>query len=281
VSGAAAAAVLIAAGLTTLMTGRHDGTSAASGGHHAGANLSAVATANRQHAADWIASQVSQTATVSCDPAMCKALRAAKFLGDLLLLSRDANLLDAALMVATPVVRASLGTRLDSVAPGLIASFGTGRLAVEIRAIAQHGAAAYWSAVKRDQAARQLSESAFSRAVSASPSAHRALAAGAVDPRLVIALTNLEADEACYVVQLRSAPYAARGTLLRTADLAQIGRSGTISSSISPGFVRSVITILQVIGPAYSAARVSTIRLSTGQTVLRIMFPAPSPPPGT
>ena len=51
------------------------------------------------------------------------------------------NPLDSTVIVATPILRSQIGSRLTSVyAPGLLARFGSGSRQIQVRSIALHGA---------------------------------------------------------------------------------------------------------------------------------------------
>ena len=116
-----------------------------------------AATAARASAAGWIAGQVSPSAIVACDPAMCAALQASGVAaGRLLALGTSASdPLGSDLVVATPALRSQFGARLASVyAPVVIASFGSGAARIDIRAVAADGTAAYDSALAADRGAR-------------------------------------------------------------------------------------------------------------------------------
>ncbi len=125
---AAVAAVVVG---TTAASPARPQTQAASAGPQISVSLQA-ATAARTTAARWIAGQVSPSAIVACDPAMCAALQASGVAaGRLLVLGTSASdPLGSDLVVATPALRSQFGARLASVyAPVVIASFGSGAAA--------------------------------------------------------------------------------------------------------------------------------------------------------
>ena len=89
---------------------------------------------------------------------MCAALQAHGIApGNLLVLRpSSADPLGSDVVIATPAVRSQFGRRLASVyAPVVIASFGTGDLRIDVRAMAPDGAAAYRAALAADLAARR------------------------------------------------------------------------------------------------------------------------------
>jgi hypothetical protein len=145
-----------------------------------------VATSNQ--AAVWVAAQVSRSAVVSCDPAMCQALRAHGFpdSGLLVLQPGRARPGESQVIVATATVRREFGGRLAAVyAPAVIASFGSGNARIDIRQVAPNGAAAYQSALKADLQQRKMAEAplAGSLQIVVSNKARAQLLAGQVDSR--------------------------------------------------------------------------------------------------
>ena len=107
-AAASALMVLSAAGLSGFLS--HGGQVAAVVPAAAG---SAATTAVRRQAAAWIARQVSRSAIVSCDPAMCAALRTQAFpAGNLLTLQPSAeDPLGSDVVVATAAIRSQFGSR--------------------------------------------------------------------------------------------------------------------------------------------------------------------------
>jgi hypothetical protein len=90
-----------------------------------------------------VARQVSRDAIVACDPDMCSALLAQRIAPGNLLELRGAapDPLGSDVVVATAAVRSQFGARLASVyAPVVLARFGSGRFAIEVRAVAPDGA---------------------------------------------------------------------------------------------------------------------------------------------
>ena len=158
------------------------------------------ATAARDQAAAWVASQVSVGAILACDPAMCAALTQHGIAaGNLLVLGSGAgDPLGSDVVLATAAVRGLFGARLASVyAPEVMASFGTGAARVDVRIVAPDGAAAYQTALAADVKARQAAGAQLLRdsRISLTPSARADLAAGQVDARLLITLAALAASE--------------------------------------------------------------------------------------
>lgn len=243
------------------------------GGNH-GDQVAAV----RGLAAAWITGQLSRSAVISCDPVMCAALRTdgtpASDLRELT--SSQGNPMRSAVIVATPSVRADLGSRLATVdAPAVIARFGSAASRIEIRAVAAHGAAAFRATLQADLTQRRESgiELLHSGRVLVSEKARRELAAGQVDARLLV---NLAALAGLHPIDVVSFGDAGPGASLsvspyRGAYVAQ-ARSGQ-----DPGFAPSVLSFLRSQRPPFATSLAQSVRLSGGRTVVRLQFTAPSP----
>jgi hypothetical protein len=236
--------------------------------------------ATRNMAAAWVAGQVSRTAVVSCDPVMCRALRAHGIPERDLLVLRPgtASPLGSDVVVATAAVRSQFGHRLSSVyAPAVIASFGSGNLRIEVRVIVPHGAAAYFAELSADLRARKASgaELLHNGLISASAAARRQLAAGQVDSRLLIALASMTAVHRLHIVAFGdSAPGIGASGPVRSAELSDIDGGHGASAS---AYARSMLAFLRVQQAPYRPAHAGTIQLADGKTVLRIEFDDPSP----
>lgn len=284
------AAVLFAAGALTIALARGRTTASAPAarpatGQRAGsqgladspAALAAAATARTQAAA-WVASQVSRSAIVACDPQMCAALQAAGFPApNLLSLGTPAvDPLGSAALVSTAALRSKFGSKLDAVyAPAVLASFGTGQANVQVRVTAPDGSAAYEAALAADVAARRSSgaELLGDGRIQAAPAARAQLAAGQVDSRLLTNLSALASSFRVSVLQFGDAgPGASPGVPLRQAVLAlrPAGHATAVRPQTVAGFLHEQITPF----------RVTSYHLSPGthQVILRIEFAAPSQP---
>jgi hypothetical protein len=271
--------VVFAAGGLTVALVRKSGAAGSAGGRpSSGANLSAVqaATAARQHAAAWIAAQVSPTAVVSCDPAMCAALQARGFpAGDLMTLGPGTNNpLGSAVIVATAAVRSLFGSRLTTVyAPTVIASFGAGSARIDVRVYAAGGAPMYLAALKADEQSRisvgrQLLRNSR---VSVTPAARQQLITGQVDSRLLITIATLSGQGPVSIAAFGdSGPGASAGAPLRQAEVVAPAKAKS-------GYLNTIISLLRAQQQPYLANSVTLIRLATGQQAVRIMFAAPSP----
>jgi hypothetical protein len=186
------------------------------------------------------------------------------------------DLSGCAVIVATPVLRARFGSRLDSrYAPGLIARFGSGDTQIDIRVVASHGATAYRSHLASDLTARKASGVIFATGP-ASPQlssvAKKQLTAGQVDSRLIILLADLEGKHPVRVTEFGDASPGVTETNapLRSADLA-------ITSSASKRSLLAALALEAKRYPQYRPAHVGPLRLPTGQSALQVEFSAPSP----
>jgi hypothetical protein len=281
-AGLVLAGLVLAAAAGALILGR-PGSSAA----HAGAaaptpaptRQQAVlhqASAIRSRTAAWVARQVSRDAIVACDPGMCSALLARRIApGNLLELRGGApDPLGSDVLVATAAVRSQFGARLASVyAPAVLATFGSGRLRIEVRAVAPDGAAAYRAGLAADltarrDAGRQLVGNPHVRVTAA---ARSELQAGQVDSRLLSTLAALAAQEPVQVAAFGdSGPGASAGVPLRSAVIAVAGRA-------DPAALADMLTFVRAQRPPYLPARSLIGPGAAGASVLSIQFAAPSP----
>jgi Tetratricopeptide repeat len=247
------------------------------GGPAAGA---AAAGAARVQAAAWVARQVSSGAVVSCDPAMCTALRdQGVAAGNLLAIGADgqSDPLGSDIVVATAAVRGTLGTRLARVyAPLVVARFGNGSARIEVRVTAPEGSAAYLRALRADRAARVTAgrQLLANRRLSEAAGPGRQLAGGQVDSRLLTAIAALTAVRRLRIVAFAaSGPGADPRVPLPTAEITAAGsRPAGAEAALS-----AVAAFLRAQRSPYLAAVISRARLPSGQPVLRVAFGEPSP----
>jgi hypothetical protein len=268
--------VLVFAGLAARFLARQVGSSP----QHRISQASARAAAQvRDQAADWVAGQVSPTATVSCDRMMCQELEtngipAARLLA---LSSRRGDPLRSDVLVETPVVRGILGSRFDSEhAPAVIQTFGSGSDQIDIRVIAPRGAAAYLAALSADVAARKSAgrQLLHTGRITASAPARRQLAAGLVDTRLLVTLVGLAAQQPIYIMSFGDLGRdATQGIPLRSVDLAET--PGVVSGNRA-AYQHSMLTFLHEQQSPYLAALTRPIQVGD-QRVVQIQFDAPSP----
>ncbi len=223
----------------------------------------------RRNAAAWVATQLAPGAVVSCDPTMCRALVSSGIpAGHLYVLKPGmTNPLDSDVIVATPVLRSQIGSKLTSIyAPGLLARFGSGNQQIQVQAVAPHGVPQYMSQAKSDLAARKMSGTALagSPGIIASATARKELAAGEVDSRLMTVLTGLAAYHPVDIVAFSESGPDTATAPFRSAELAETNMHemmATVGAQRSP----------------FRAAHMASVRLSSGRLVLRIDFTAPSP----
>jgi hypothetical protein len=269
---------LVAAAVVLLLSGR----TGAAGNGQDGLGAPGAGAGERNLAAAWVASQVSRTAVVACDPVMCHALAAHGVSARVLypLRPETTSPLRSKIIVATAQVRARFGHLLGSVyAPAMLASFGSGPQRIEIRQIAQHGAAAYRAMLGADLLSRKTSGAELLRSnrIATAPIARQELSAGRVDSRLLVAIAQLAAVHPMYIINFGSAAPGADPDLpLRFADLAETGRAYR-PFGWSAGYVRSMVSFLRVQRFPFRPAHVATVYLAGGVKALRIEFPAPSP----
>lgn len=268
-AAAAALAALAAAEAAGGVAAPHPAQSGASASARLASNSAAVvAAAVRAQAAAWVAQQVSAGVILGCDPAMCSALVAQGVpAGNLLVLGPGTgDPLGSAIVLATPAVRATFGSRLASVyAPEILAAFGTGAARIEVRVVAPDGSAAYLRALAADRRARQLAAAQLLRNpnVSLTASARAELAAGRVDTRLLLTLATLAASEPLDIIGFSGGgPGASPDLPLRAAEL----RPAAGAAARALAFVRAQ-------RPPYLAAHSA---LAPGGA-LTIEFAAPSP----
>jgi hypothetical protein len=230
----------------------------------------------RSQAAAWVARQVSQDAIVACDPDMCSALLARQIApGNLLELRAGApDPLGSDVLVATAAVRSQFGARLASVyAPAVLASFGSGRLRIDVRAVAPDGAAAYRAGLAADLTARREAGRQLlgNPRIRVSAAARSELQAGQVDSRLLTTLAALAAEKPLQVGAFGdSGPGASAGVPLRSAVITVAGRA-------DPAAVAGLLTFVRAQRPPYLAARSLIEPGAAGASVLSIQFAAPSP----
>lgn len=232
------------------------------------------AAAVRGQAAAWVAQQVTGNAIVACDPAMCPALQAHGIAaGDLLVLrSAASDPLGSEVVIATAAVRSQFGGRLASVyAPEILASFGSGGLRIDVRAVAPDGTAAYRTALAADLAARREAGSQLLRnpRISVSAAARRELIAGQVDSRLLMTLAAVASAEPVQVTAFGDAgPGASAGMPLRAIEVTVTARATGL---------RNMLAFVRAQRPPYLPAHAGIVRGAGGTSVLSIEFAAPSP----
>jgi hypothetical protein len=219
----------------------------------------------------WVARQVSRTAIVACDPAMCRALEASGVEKLLVLGPATSDPRRSQLIIATAAVRQEFRASLGSAyAPSVIASFGSGSTRIDIRVVAPDGPAAYEAALSTDLQNRKRAgaELLGSSRVVASASARQQMLGGQVSSQLLIAITSLATLHPVDILAFGdSAPGASAGIPLRSAEL---------SESVGAAVVQKWLGFLRVQKNPFLPAVMQTIRVG-GKPVLLIEFAAPTP----
>jgi hypothetical protein len=261
-------ATVIAAALVVVAGGSLAAVMFSNGPKRTGPSIAAAAPAQ---VAAWVANQVSPTAAVACDPAMCRTL-SAKGVNKLVILGQTAtDVLRSQVVVATAAVRHELGARLGLVyAPAVIASFGSGDARIDIRVVAPDGPVAFQAALATDlENRKQAGELLLSNPrVAASGQARREMLAGLVTAQLLEDFVTLATYHPIDILAFGdSAPGASAGIPLRSAELSESGGAAAVQQWLS--FLRAQRYPLV---PALT----KTIRVD-GAPVLLIEFAAPSP----
>jgi hypothetical protein len=236
------------------------------------------AAAVRGDAAAWVARQIGGDVIVACDPAMCSALQAHGITAENLLVLRSATSdpLGSDVVMATAAVRSQFGIRLASVyAPGILASFGSGGLRIDVRAVALDGAAAYRAALAADLAARRGAGRQLLQnpRISVPAAARSELLAGQVDSRLLTTLAALAAAEPVQVMAFGdSGPGASAGMPLRAVEVAVAAHAAGRATGL-----RSMLAFVQAQRAPYLPAWAAIVRGAGDSFVLSVEFAAPSP----
>ena len=269
--------LLTAAGTTIALLGQRSGGGKPAGGS-GGAPLAGAAAA-RADAARWVSREVSRSAIVGCDSVMCAQLVNAGLPSADLMLVRPTTQdpLGADVIVATPVLQSQFGSRLSTeYAPAVLASFGTGRARVDVRVIAPEGAEAYQLALTRDITARELQGTQIlgNKRIALPASAKTELAAGQVDPRLLITLPFLAQKHPIRVLAFYNrAPGASSGVPLTGVKLAGSDPKAGLSAH---AYLRWLANFLHSQRSLYRAASVTTA-WHHGRAVVYIKFALPNP----
>jgi hypothetical protein len=229
-------------------------------------------------AATWVSQEVSRSAIVACDPAMCAALQAQGMPAANLLVIRAStiSLLDAQVVVVTPTVRGQFGGRLDAVyAPSVMASFGSGPDRVDVQVIAPNGAAAYLTALQQDLATRQAAGAQLltNKRIMVTAQARPQMEAGQIDSRLLILLPALAAVHPIQILTFGDpGPGASPGVPWCSADLSGSGQAAGMADASYVGWLTAFVRA-QLLP---FAGIITTLR-QHDQVIVRIEFARPSP----
>ncbi|HLJ99452.1 MAG TPA: hypothetical protein VKU39_06040 [Streptosporangiaceae bacterium] len=244
---------------------------------HPATQSETAAAVARVQAGEWMARQLGPGTTVACDPQMCSVLRTAGLhAGRLLVLRLPASdPRGAEIVVATLAVRSLLGARLASVyAPEVIAIFGSGATRIEVRYGAPGVAHASEASQAADRGARAAAGQQLLRnqRILTSQTARTALAAGSVDPRLLVTLAALAAQPAVVQQQMSVVAFGDSSPGVTDAPLrdAEIGTG-------SPVGAHAMLSFLLAQQPPFQPAEAHLVRQADGQYVVNVQFDAPSP----
>jgi hypothetical protein len=216
---------------------------------------------------------VTASAIVACDPAMCAALAADGLSATRLVVLGTAapDPLGSDIVVATPAVRNQFGTRLQSVyAPAVIASFGAGTGRIDVRAIAPDGAAAYRAALVADRSSRISAGSQLLRnpRIIVGAGARKALSSGDVDPRLLMMIAALAAQQPVRITSFGDMSPGTGSVPLRSVQIAPLGSGAKAKASL-----RSMLSFIDAQRQPFQPLRVGL----GGSSVLTVEYAAPSP----
>jgi hypothetical protein len=231
----------------------------------------------RNQAVTWILHQVSRAAVVACDAQVYADLTSRGFPGVNLLEfgSQSNDPLGADLVVSTAAVRAQFRDRLAVWAPAIIAAFGSGNARIEIRLEFPGGATAYRAVQQKYARARRATDAQLltNNRITLSATAKTQLRSGKIDPRLPELIAAMVHFHPLQVVDFGGqSPGGGPASLLRSMDLATANPPAHLTPSAYINWMRSFIEVQR---SQYHPA-LSLFRLSTGQTVLRIGYRAPS-----
>jgi len=248
---------------------------------HAGISQELAAeAAARTGAITWILHQVGPAAVVSCDAQLCADLVKSGFPSSSLLPLGPASNdpLGSDLVVATATVRNQFGSRLASVyAPAIIASFGTGKIRIDIRWVYPGGAGAYRAALPAALRVRKAADAQLltNSNIWLSAAAKAQLLSGQIDPRLPLLIVAMAHSYSLRIVDFASqSPGAGPASLLRWVDLATTVPAAHLTRAAYLGWIQAFIDAQRA---EYRPAWAQRVMLSTGQAVLRIGYGAPSP----
>jgi hypothetical protein len=220
-------------------------------------------------AAAWIVSQVSSAVIIACDPVMCGALEAQGINpGRLLAMSPGSDNPSGASVVVTS---APMSSQLaGEYAPAVIASFGSGRTRVDVRATEPGGAAAYQSALRSDLAARRSAGAQLLRnwRIQFTRQAAVQLRAGEVDSRLLATLAALSSQ---YSLRVTAFSDASPGVQVLYREVI-VTSGGSVKADLA-----AVLALVNAQDPPYQPTHAVITHPAGDQAALVIEFAAPSP----
>ncbi len=242
------------------------------------AAAAAQTAANGKAAATWISAQVGARTVIGCDPATCAAILAAGYPSSGQVILQPGVSLPAAggLVVATPSIRAEYGPQLGDAAPAVVAAFGTGPTAVQVRLVTPGGQAAYSTSARSAVAARRSAGRKLiaGARVHVHAGARADLTAGLVDPRLLTVLHRVATHYALDIARFGDAgPQADSSMPFRSAEIIV---PSTRHRPHRASELAGVERLLRAQPRGYRAW-LAVVRLAGGKYRLQIEFPAPSP----
>jgi hypothetical protein len=198
----------------------------------AGATAEAGATSEADptpeaEAAAWLADNVTGGTLIGCDPAMCANLSHQGLpRADLSPLRPGSDLTADSLIVATPQDGAQLASAIETAAPELAASFGTGSGRVGVWEVTPGGAAAYGGLLAADMASRRQGGNQLlgNTNVKATGNSWIVMCDGQVDGRILISLAAIAHSMPLTIVSIgaadpgAAAPVPVRSVLINVAD---------------------------------------------------------------
>ncbi len=228
----------------------------------------------RQQAAYFVATQVSRSAIVGCDPAMCLALQASGFpRSNLVPITQESNdTLQESVVVATEAVRSQFGSKLAAVyAPLRLARYGSGTARIDIRAAEPVSGPNAKTAMQAALAQRKSNDGSMAQNpdLTASSAVRAQLAAGQADERLAAILVQpLDNNMKVHILALGDAGPGADPVVYRALYLGAAGPDSRSYFSQLEGWIKSA-------QPQYT----STYRMlrKNGQPELYVQVAAPSP----
>jgi hypothetical protein len=229
------------------------------------------AAAAQSEAVAWITSQVSSAAIIGCYPAMCAVLQAQGVSASrLVALGSSVTGMLAANVIAT-LPSADQGL-VNQYAPAIIASFGSGRSRIEVRAVAPGGAAAYQSALRTDLYGRKSAGSQLLRNPRLRFSAADAtrVRAGQVDSRLLATLAALSSQFTLRVMAFADSSPGAP-LLFREVIVASDGAGNGVVT------LAAALAVVNAQESPYLPVHSAIVHSGTGQAALVIEFASPSP----
>ncbi len=178
--------------------------------------------------------------------------------------------------MVTPSIRAQYGLLLSSAAPAVVAAFGTGPQAVQVRLVMPGGQAAYSASASSAVAARRAAGRKLIALVRVRvhAGARAALTAGLVDPRLLRVLRRIGAHYRLLIDHFAdSGPLADRSVPYRLAEVIVPRGKRRPHHASELGRVEKLLRMQ----PLSYRPTLAIARLPGGRHAVRIEFPAPSP----